>query len=154
MKAIEINGEIQLYHELPKSWRGVMGNFSLLSEEEIKSYGFYDVIVPEHNSKVEQLSNIFWDADNEVFTYTVSDREWVQSLEEMKEVKINAIKVNAQGKLNKTDWYVTRKAEKNIDIPGSITTERDQIKATVDIEETEINALTTKKSVVLYSSSV
>ena len=154
MKAIEINGEIQLYHELPKSWRGVMGNFSLLSEEEIKSYGFYDVIVPEHNSKVEQLSNIFWDADNEVFTYTVSDREWVQSLEEMKEVKINAIKVNAQGKLNKTDWYVTRKAEKNIDIPESITTERDQIKATVDIEETEINALTTKKSVVLYSSSV
>lgn len=131
-----------------------MGNFSLLSEEEIKSYGFYDVIVPEHNSKVEQLSNIFWDADNEVFTYTVSDREWVQSLEEMKEVKINAIKVNAQGKLNKTDWYVTRKAEKNIDIPESITTERDQIKATVDIEETEINALTTKKSVVLYSSSV
>lgn len=154
MKAIEINGEIQLYHELPKSWGGVMGNFSLLSEEEIKSYGFYDVIVPEHNSKVEQLSNIFWDADNEVFTYTVSDREWVQSLEEMKEVKINAIKVNAQGKLNKTDWYVTRKAEKNIDIPESITTERDQIKATVDIEETEINALTTKKSVVLYSSSV
>ena len=131
-----------------------MGNFSLLSEEEIKSYGFYDVIVPEHNSKIEQLSNIFWDADNEIFTYTVSDREWVQSLEEMKEVKINAIKVNAQGKLNKTDWYVTRKAEKNIDIPESITTERDQIKATVDIEETEINALTTKKSVVLYSSSV
>ena len=154
MKAIEINGEIKLYHELPKSWGGVVGNFSLLSEEEIKSYGFYDVIVPEHNSKIEQLSNIFWDADNEVFTYTVSDREWVQSLEEMKEVKINAIKVNAQGKLNKTDWYVTRKAEKNIDIPESITTERDQIKATVDIEETEINALTTKKSVILYSSSV
>lgn len=154
MKAIEINGEIQLYHELPKSWGGVMGNFSLLSEEEIKSYGFYDVIVPEHNSRVEQLSNIFWDADNEVFTYTVSDREWLQSLEEIKEVKINAIKVNAQGKLNKTDWYVTRKAEKNIDIPESITTERDQIKATVDIEETEINALTTKKSIILYNSSV
>ena len=131
-----------------------MGNFSLLSEEEIKSYGFYDVIVPEHNSRVEQLSNIFWDADNEVFTYTVSDREWLQSLEEIKEVKINAIKVNAQGKLNKTDWYVTRKAEKNIDIPESITTERDQIKATVDIEETEINALTTKKSIILYNSSV
>ena len=154
MKAIKINGEIQLYHELPKSWGGVMGNFSLLSEEEIKSYGFYDVIVPEHNSRVEQLSNIFWDADNEVFTYTVSDREWLQSLEEIKEVKINAIKVNAQGKLNKTDWYVTRKAEKNIDIPESITTERDQIKATVDIEETEINALTTKKSIILYNSSV
>ena len=63
-------------------------------------------------------------------------------------------RVNAQGKLNKTDWYVTRKAEKNIDIPESITTERDQIKATVDIEETEINALTTKKSIILYNSSV
>jgi len=154
MKAIEINGIIKVYSKLPKSWEGVMGNFTLLSEEEIKSYGFYDVIVPEYNSKVEQLSNIFWDAGNEVFTYAVSNREWVQSLEEMKKVKINAIKVNAQGKLNKTDWYVTRKAEKNINIPEPITTERDQIKATVDIEETEINNLTTKNAVILYSSSV
>ena len=48
----------------------------------------------------------------------------------------------------------TKMAEKNIDIPESITTERDQIKATVDIEETEINALTTKKSIILYNSSV
>ena len=46
MKAIEINGEIKIYNELPQSWGGVMGNFSMLSEEEIKEYGFYDVIIP------------------------------------------------------------------------------------------------------------
>ncbi len=101
MKAIEINGNIKVYSKLPKSWEGVMGNFTLLSEEEIKSYGFYDVIVPEYNSKVEQLSNIFWDAGKEVFTYVFSNREWVQSLEERKKVKINDIKRKGAGEKNK-----------------------------------------------------
>ena len=131
-----------------------MGNFSGLSDEEIKAYGFYDVIVPEHNSKIEQLSNIFWDSDNEVFTYTVSDKEWVHSLEEMKEGKIKGLNMNALSKLSKTDWYITRKTEKNIDIPETIITERDAIRTQVDTKEAEINALTTKKAVAEYSTSI
>jgi hypothetical protein len=61
MKAIEINGTIKVYNPLPNSWKGVMGNFSKLSEEEIKAYGFYDVVVPECNRNSEKLSDIFWD---------------------------------------------------------------------------------------------
>mgnify|MGYP001494443548 CR=1 len=61
MKAIEINGEIKVYNSLPNSWKGVMGNFSKLSDEEIKSYGFYDVVTPDYNSRTQELSNIFWD---------------------------------------------------------------------------------------------
>jgi len=154
MKAIQIDGKIKVYNPLPNSWEGVMGNFSELSDEEIKAYGFYDVIVPEHNSKVEQLSNIFWDSDNEVFTYTVSDKEWVQSLEEMKEGKIKGLNTNTLSKLSKTDWYITRKTEKNIDIPEAITTERDAIRTQVDTKEAEINALTTKKAVAEYSTLI
>ena len=63
MKAIDINGNIKVYNQLPSSWQGVMGNFSKLSDEEIKAYGFYDVIIPEFNVKTQELSNLFFDND-------------------------------------------------------------------------------------------
>jgi len=154
MKAIEINGTIKVYSNLPNSWEGVMGNFSGLSDEEIKSYGFYDVVTPDYNSTIQKLSDIFWDADNEVFTYSVSNIEFSETLEELKEGKIKSLKMNALNNLNVTDWYVTRKAEKNIDIPSSIITERDTIRSQVNTKETEINNLTTKNAVVEYSNLI
>ena len=99
MKAIEINGEIKVYKTLPNSWKGVMGNFSKLSDEEIKAYGFYDVVTPDYNSKSQELSDIFWDAGNEVFTYTINEKEWGQTLDELKQLKITSLKVNIQNKL-------------------------------------------------------
>ena len=62
--------------------------------------------------------------------------------------------MNALSKLNATDWYITRKAEKNIDIPSSVTTERDAIRSKVTTSETEINNLTTKKAVAEYSTLI
>jgi len=152
MKAIQIDGKIKVYNPLPNSWKGVMGNFSGLSDEEIKAYGFYDVVVPEYNKASESLSNIFWDADNEIFTYTVSDTEFPGTLEELKEGKIKGLNMNALNRLSGTDWYITRKTEKNIDIPEAITTERNDIRTQVNTKEAEINALTTKKAVVEYST--
>lgn len=154
MKAIQIEGKIKVYNPLPNSWKGVMGNFSKLSDEEIKAYGFYNVVTPDYNSKSQKLSDIFWDADNEVFTYTVSDIEFSGTLEEIKEGKIKGLKMNALNKLSGTDWYITRKAEKNIDIPSSVITERDTIRTQVDTKETEINNLTTKKAVAEYSALI
>ena len=150
MKAIEINGEIKVYNSLPNSWEGVMGNFSKLSDEEIQVYGFYDVIVPEHNSKIEQLSNIFWDADNKVFTYTVSDIEFSQTISELKEAKINELKNRINFELAKTDWYITRKVERNIDIPSNIVAQRNDLFSKCETKEVEINALTTKADLITY----
>ena len=104
MKAIEINGEIKVFKALPNSWKGVMGNFSKLSDEEIKAYGFYDVVTPDYNSKSQELSDIFWDASNEVFTYTVNEKTWSQTLDELKQLRITSLQVNIQNKLNETDW--------------------------------------------------
>jgi len=143
-----------VYSNLPNSWEGVMGNFSGLSDEEIKAYGFYDVVTPDYNSTIQKLSNIFWDADNKVFTYTVSNIEFSETLEELKEAKIKSLKRNGLNSLSVTDWYVTRKTEKNIDIPSSIITERDTIRSQVNTKETEINNLTTKNAVVEYSTSI
>ena len=143
-----------MYRNLPNSWEGVMGNFSKLSGEEIRAYGFYDVVTPDYNSTIQKLSDIFWDADNKVFTYSVSNIEFSETLEELKEAKIKSLKMNALNNLSVSDWYVTRKAEKNIDIPSSIITERDTIRSQVNTKETEINNLTTKNAVVEYSTLI
>jgi|TARA_Y100000015_G_scaffold4225_1_gene3824 hypothetical protein len=152
MKAIEINGEIKVYNSLPNSWKGVMGNFSKLSDEEIKSYGFYDVVTPDYNSRTQELSNIFWDENNEVFTYTVNDIEFSQTVEELKEMQINDLKKRLNLKLEETDWYILRKAERNIDIPSEITTERNNLFAELETKENEINALTNKADIITYGS--
>ena len=41
---------------------------------------------------------------------------------------IRTVKAQAEGLLNQTDWYITRKTEKNTAIPSNITTWRDGIR--------------------------
>ena len=38
MKAIEINGEIKTYPNLPSSWENIIGGFNNLSDEEIDTF--------------------------------------------------------------------------------------------------------------------
>ena len=155
MKAIEINGEIKVYKRLPNSWKGVMGNFSMLSDEEIKAYGFYDVVTPDYNTKSEKLSDIFWDGDQNIFTYNVEDRDLSNiTIEELKQNQIKDLKAIGYMELEKTDWYVWRKSEKNIDIPDTISSERDEIREKINAKELEINALNTKKEVIEYDKTI
>jgi len=157
MKAIEINGEIKIYNTLPKSWDGnkhYVGGFNNLSDADLKSEGFYDVIVPEYDSRVAKLSSIYFDSNKEVFTYDIEDITWNESLSELKENAIKELKQNAYVKLSLTDWYIIRKYEEGIDVPSSVSTERANIKSNVVTKEGEINALTTKSSVILYDTSL
>ncbi len=85
MKAIDINGEIKVVNSLPNSWKGVMGNFSKLSDEEIKNYGFYDVIIPEYDIVTQELGNIYFNKN--VFTYSVNEKNITETVEELKEIK-------------------------------------------------------------------
>ena len=55
--------------------------------------------------------------------------------------------------LAKYDWYVVRKAEKNIAIPSAISTFRDGVRTACDTREKEIDACSdTAALVTLYSS--
>jgi hypothetical protein len=127
-----------------------MGNFSMLSEEEIKGYGFYDVIIPNYDPRIQIKSEIYWDSENEVFTYDISDRELSDTLEELKDIRITELKFVTHTKLTKTDWYVTRKAERDIAIPADIISERESIINLYETNKTNINNLATKKEVVVY----
>ena len=65
---------------------------------------------------------------------------------------IQNIKAQAKDLLNKTDWYITRKAEKNIAIPSNITTWRDGIRTKQAAMETSItNASNTPALETLYT---
>ena len=93
MKAIEINGKITVYDPLPSSWKGVIGNFSKLSDEEIKAYGFYDVVIPNYDLRIEYLGEIYFDSENQIFKKDVLDKTWVQTLNECKEQIIFNFKI-------------------------------------------------------------
>jgi len=65
---------------------------------------------------------------------------------------IKTIKAQAEGLLNQTDWYITRKAEKNTAIPSAITTWRDGIRTKQAAMETLItNASNTAAIQTLYT---
>ena len=72
--------------------------------------------------------------------------------EGLKTVLIRNIKRQAEGILNETDWYVTRKAEKSTAIPSAITTHRDAVRTKQASMETAItNAADTAALETLYT---
>ena len=73
-------------------------------------------------------------------------------VEGLKTILIRDIKKEAQNILNNTDWYITRKAEKDTAIPSSITTHRDAVRTKQAEMETAItNASDTPALETLYT---
>ena len=72
-------------------------------------------------------------------------------VEGLKTRLIRRVKAQAEGLLNQTDWYITRKTEKNTAIPSAITTWRDGIRTKQAAMETSItNASNTPALETLY----
>jgi hypothetical protein len=65
---------------------------------------------------------------------------------------IQAVKLEAANELAKTDWYITRNAEKSTAIPSAITTHRDLVRSRQAAMETSItNASDTPALETLYT---
>jgi len=65
---------------------------------------------------------------------------------------IQTVKAQAAGELAKTDWYITRNAEKSTAIPSAITTHRDLVRSRQSTMETQItNASNTPALETLYT---
>lgn len=150
MKAIDINGQIKQYSKLPSSWGNVLGGFDLLSDEQLKTYGFYDVVIPDWDSNIQELGDLYFDNASETFTKDVSNKTWVLTLAELKEQQINNFKHLTGSKLQETDWYIIRNQETGDVIPADITSARQALRDQSEVVENEINALTTKKAVMSY----
>ena len=173
MIAIEKSGTIQTFNRLPNEWNDDKGyhiNFRKVTNKE--DYGFYDVVIPQYDKITQQLSQIFWDADNEVFTYTVSNIDFdatypvldeegeetgetkpVYDKDKLKANIIATVKADANNLLAPPDWYSSRKSELGTAIPDSVLADRKKIRDKVDAIEAEVAALTTVESILKYTYS-
>ena len=146
MKAIKINGEIKTFSRVPKNWTDSNGTY--LNIGDGYAIGFKNVVTPEYNHLTEELSEI--KLIDRVYTYDVIEKEITETIEKLKANKIEQLKSIIGGKLSATDWYVIRNADVGIEIPAAIKEARADLRDQNDIIEAQINALTTKKSVVLF----
>lgn len=157
-KAINRNGVIKVYEGVPKtlySSTGVYLNAPAMTSGELRSAGLFDVVLPDgYDSQIHDLSEIYWDSANIQFTYDKSNKTWSQTVAELKEQKIANLKSSANSELSKTDWYIVREAEGGTAAPQDILDERAGIRTTVATKESEINAKTTKASVITYDISL
>jgi len=165
MKARLEAGKVVKYSQIPNtivSGGKTYVNAKRLSSDELEELGFFDVIVPDYDPVTEVIYNLHFDnaypsptpedsdATREVFTYDKKTKVISETVAELKISQIKALKKVAYDKLSPTDWYAIRKAENGTDIPASVVTERDGIRTSVATKESEINALTTKASILKY----
>lgn len=165
MKARLESGKVVKYSTVPSEWKGTkhyIGGFHNATTDELEAEGFFDVIVPDYDTVTEVIHNLHFesaypsptldnaDATREVFTYDKKDKVISETVAELKIKRIKELKSLAYGKLETTDWYAIRKAENDTDIPSDIQTERNAIRTSVTTKEGEINALTTKASILKY----
>ena len=147
MKAIKVGNDIKVYSNL-KSYGGAIG-LQYASDSDLEALGFYDVVTPS-TKESQELGAIKWDADNSVFTYSVKNKTYSLSVAELKTQKIENLKAIYNSKLGTTDWYVVRAAEGGTAVPSDIATERSDLRTECATKEAEINALSTKSSIVDY----
>ena len=94
----------------------------------------------------------YWDGniDNpkslEDVTETVEGKEYITK--GLKSQFVAQIKDTAGKLLNATDWYVIRKAERNVEIPSEVVLKRTQIVTESNRLETDINASTTVEALI------
>ena len=156
MKAIEINGKIEVFRTIPNSFKVdgkyVAGGGKNLSDEYLKSLGFKDLVEPEYDGIIEKLSNLHLDGD--VYTYDVVDLEIEETIDDLKSVLKNELKSKVRSALSQTDWYIIRESDSGEATPQSIKDERAELRALSNAIEADINALTTKKELLLFEINI
>ena len=149
MKAKIINDEIKKFDSVPKVWNNIIG-FNYLTDSELESHGFYDVVTPDVK-KSEELGDIEWNESGSVFEFAKRNKVFDQTLAELKQEKLDDLKNFNHRRLQSTDWYCSRKAETGEDIPAEILTERQGFRDDYAQHKTNIQALSSKADVVNYS---
>ena len=152
--------------------------FTLWTESERNAIGIYSVEIDESKKKDEKwytntnityafsggkVTGSYGDATAKPHAdtnFTAQDEtdglgtEGELKKEGLKTKLIRAVKSKAANELAKTDWYITRKTEKNTAIPSAVTTHRDAVRSKQDSMCTSItNASDTPALETLYTST-
>lgn len=148
MKGIQVNGQIKIFSSIPKVWTDNNGTHLNITDGE--AFGFYDIITPVYSSATQELGEIYFDSENNTFTYPVVEKVLAESIDHYKSIAIANLKKNARKALEDTDWYELRRLARGIDIPDSIAASRATLLSRVQEIEDAINALNSKADVVSY----
>jgi len=156
--------------------------FSVWTASELAAIGIYEITFDYSNKKDEKYyintdQTYTYDADAGTVTATYgdatakahADTTWTQDeiddgdaptgadtdtikLRGLKYHFIKDIKITANNLLSETDWYITRKTEKNTAVPSAVTTWRNGIRTKQAAMETLItNASNTAAIETLYT---
>ena len=150
--------------------------YTLWTEAERNAIGIYTVEIDESKKKDEKwyrntdityafsggkVTGSYGDATAKAHAdtlYTAQDEtdglgtEGDVKVEGLKTKLIRNVKAQAEGELNRTDWYVVRKSEEDTAIPSSITTHRKSVRSKQAEMETAItNASDTPALETLYT---
>ena len=156
--------------------------FSVWTASELAAIGIYEITFDDSKKKDETYyintnQTFTYDADAGTVTAAYgdatakahADTTWTQDeiddgdaptgadtdtikMRGLKYNFIKTVKAQAEGLLNQTDWYITRKAEKNTAIPSAISTHRDAVRTKQASMETAItNASDTPALETLYT---
>ena len=150
--------------------------YTLWTEAERNAIGIYEVTIDTSKKKDEQwyintnityafsdskVTGSYGDATAKAHADTLYTQEDEDNglgtkddvkVEGLKTILIRTVKAQAEGELNKTDWYVVRKAEEDTAIPSAITTHRRAVRSKQAAMETAItNASDTPALETLYT---
>jgi len=149
--------------------------FTLWTKSEREAIGIYEVEIDNTNRKDEQWytntnvsyafaggkvtgsygsatakahADTLWTADDES---AGKGTEGEVKVEGLKTIRIRAVKKQAAGILQDTDWYIVRKADAGTAVPSAITTHRAAVRTKAASMETAItNAADTPALAALY----
>ena len=150
--------------------------YTLWTEAERNAIGIYEIVYDDTNKKDERWfinTNQSYAFANSTVTATYgsatakahADANFTEEDEDnglgtegelksrgLKYKLIRDVKISAANELAKTDWYITRNAEKSTAIPSAITTHRDLVRSRQAAMETSItNASDTPALETLYT---
>lgn len=145
MKGRIENGNIKLYKTLPTVHRGAQGvvlNFRKASKEVLEANGYFDVVKPSFDVRTQDKSGIYWNEEDKVFTYDVTDKVFTD--DDLLNVKLtlkSEVRKRCGEMLKETDWKVIRQVERGVDMSDSDKQERLDVLDECDRLETEIEAI-------------
>ena len=154
MKAINNQGIITIHQSVPHTLQtptGTIMNAPALSDNELKEYGLFDLIIPaDFDERIHDLGEIYFDSATSVFKKDIVNKTWTKTIEQYKEQAINNFNHRVGGELDKSDWYIIREMENGTEVPSEITSKRQTLRDTANATEIEINELITIEEIITF----
>lgn len=148
MKAININGTIKLFNQLPKYWNKT-DNFRAATIEMQRLFGFFDVVDPVYDPDIEELGDLTFDAENSVFIRIIITKV-LPELDTLKSIKIAELKNAVKDLYSSIQWYLEMKRTENESVPQAVIDKVKLIKTKYEQLKDQINALETKVEVIKF----